>query len=73
MTNVVGSRIARGRDGASIVQDGAVDLQRGIGMERNSHPCIKGHFVFFLHLKTHMLKPLNIVQYCMNTVYFYYK
>jgi hypothetical protein len=58
----VGSSIGRGRNGASIMQDGEVDLQHETGTEESSHPCIKGHHSkkAFLYLETHMFKSLYI-------------
>ncbi len=44
MIKDVGSRIARGGVGANIMQDEAVDVQHGTGVEGNLHPCIKGHY-----------------------------
>jgi hypothetical protein len=40
----MGSRIRKARGKANTVQDGSVDLQLGIGVDRNSQPCIKGHY-----------------------------
>jgi hypothetical protein len=39
----VGSRIARGRGGANVMQDGAVDSQHVRGVKENLQLCIKGH------------------------------
>jgi hypothetical protein len=43
---VGGIKVARGRGGANIMQDGAVDSQHGTGVEEYSHLCYAGH-----HLK----------------------
>jgi hypothetical protein len=37
-----GSKDSKGRGGANIMPDGKVDLKQGIGVDRNSHLCIKG-------------------------------
>ncbi len=59
----VGLKIARGRGGANIMQDGAVDLQHGTGVEKNLCPRIKGHYPKkgFSHSETYMFKSLCIV------------
>jgi hypothetical protein len=49
---------SKGRDGANTIQDGAVDLQHGTGLERNLHLCIKKATIpskGFLNLKIHTL------------------
>ncbi len=53
----VGSRIGKGRGRTNSVQEGAIDLQNGTGVEGNSYPCIKRHYSCkgFLLLKTHLL------------------
>jgi hypothetical protein len=34
---------SKGRGEANTMQDGAVDLQHGTGVDGNLHPCIQGH------------------------------
>ncbi len=59
----MGSRIINGKGRANTVQEGAIDLQNGTGVEGNSYPCIKRHYSCkgFLLLKTHLLIILYIL------------
>jgi hypothetical protein len=38
-----GFKDRQGEGRTNTVQEGAIDLQNGTGVEGNSYPCIKGH------------------------------
>jgi hypothetical protein len=65
------------RGGANIIQDGKIDLQHGTGVDGKSHPCLKGHHlkqgsvVCCIYRPTYLIVILYIVQFCINTVYFF--
>jgi hypothetical protein len=64
--SLVGSWMAGGNGGISIMQEGAVDLQHK--EEGNSHPCIECHHpkcsFFAFDLNTYMFKPMYTIKYC---------
>jgi hypothetical protein len=67
-----GLRIGKGRGGANTLQDGAVDLQHGTGVQKMrtfAPTTTTPNKVLFLHLKTNVLIIYN-VRRCIYTEYF---
>jgi hypothetical protein len=66
------AQVLRGGVRANGLENGAVDLQHGIGVEESLHPCSKGHYPkerFFTFEDPHIYF-LSIVPFSFNNVYF---
>ncbi len=64
-----GFKDSKGEVWANTIKDWEVDLQHGTGEEENSHKCIKGYHPQVRDFAFENPN-LNIIQHCINTVYF---